>query len=91
MCKPGSGPINSDDERNPEMWRLQREFFTAYGKMRGMKSQGVFIRNGLLENIYINSVAQNDKGVINISGLEEELQRLLMPYRLSNDALPVIY
>ena len=26
MCKPGSGPINSDDERNPEMWRLQRAF-----------------------------------------------------------------
>ena len=73
------------------MWRLQRAFFTTYGKMWGMKCQGVFIPNGLLANIYIASVAQNDKGVINISGLEEELQRLLMPYRLSNGALPVLY
>ena len=91
ICKPGSGPINSNDERNPEMWRLQRAFFTAYGKMWGMKCQGVFIPNVLLANIYITPIAQNDKGVINISGLEEELQRLLMPYRLSNGALPVLY
>ena len=26
MCKPGSGPINLDDERSPETWRLQRAF-----------------------------------------------------------------
>ena len=71
MCKPGRGPINPDNGRNPEMWRLQRALFTAYRKMWGMKYQGVFIPNGLLENIYIISVAQNDKGVINISGLEE--------------------
>ena len=80
-----------DDQRNPEMWRLQRAFFTAYGKMWGMKCQGVFIPNGLLANIYLTSVAQNDKGVINISGLEAELQRLLIPHRLTNGALPVLY
>ena len=56
-----------------------------------MKCQGVFIPNGLLEKIYITSVAKNDKGVINIYGLEEELQLLLMPYRISNGALPVLY
>ena len=59
--------------------------------MWGMKCQGVFIPNSLLANNYITSVAQNYKVVINISGLEEELQRLLMPYRLSNGALPVLY
>ena len=72
MYKSGSGPINSDNEINPEMWRLQRAFFTAYVKMWGMKCQGVFIPNGLLANIYITSVAQNEKCVINISGLEED-------------------
>ena len=48
MCKTGIGPINLDDKRNPEMWILKRAFFTAYGKMWGMKCQGVFIPNGLL-------------------------------------------
>ena len=55
------------------MWRLQRAFFTAYGNMWSMKCQGIFIPNGSLSNIYITSVAQNEKGVIKISGLEEEL------------------
>ena len=59
--------------------------------MWGIKCQGVFIPNGLLTNIYITSVAQNDKCVINITGLEAELQRLLIPHRLTNGALPVLY
>lgn len=56
-----------------------------------MKCHCVFIPNGLLANIYIPSVAQNGKGGINISGLEEERQWLLMPYRLTNGTLPVLY
>ena len=91
ICKPGNSPINSENERNPEMWRLQRASFTAYGKMWGMECQGIFIPNSFLANIYITSVAQNDKGGINISILEEELQRLLMPYRLFIGDLPVLY
>ena len=91
MCKPGSGPVTVDDDRNPEMWKIQRAFFTTYGKMWGMKCQAVFFPNGMLGSTFFTSVAQNDKGVINISGLEEELQRLLMPHVLENGLLPVLY
>ena len=39
----------------------------------------------------LTSVAQNDKDVINISGLEEELERLLRDKFLSNGMLPALY
>lgn len=91
MSRPGSGPINENDERNPENWHIQRAFFTKYGKMWGMKCQGTFFPNGILGNCFFTLVAQNDKGVINISGLEEELERLLMPHVLENGTLPVLY
>jgi len=91
MCQPGSGPINDDDERNPDRWEIQRAFYTAYGKMWGMKCQGTFFPNGMLGNAFFTSVSQNDKGVINISGLEEELQRLLLSHQLHDGVLPALY
>ena len=45
----------------------------------------------MLCNIFLTSVAQNDKGVINISGLEEELERILTPQVLMNGMLPALY
>ena len=57
----------------------------------GYESPGSFFPNGMLGNIYLTSVAQNDKGVINISGLEEELERLLAPQILCNLMLPALY
>jgi len=45
----------------------------------------------MLGNAYFTSVAQNDTGVINISGLEEELELLLVPHVLDNDILPALY
>ncbi len=59
--------------------------------MWGMKCQGTFFPNGMLGNAYFTSVAQNAKAVINISGLEEELERLLVPHALDNDILPALY
>ena len=91
MCQPSSGPVNEVDDRNQDRWRIQRAFFTNYGKMWGMKAQGVFLPNGMLANIFLSSVAQNDKGIINISGLEEELERLLSNSVLQNGMLPALY
>ena len=56
-----------------------------------MKAQGVFLPNGILGNIFLTSVAQNDKGAIDISGLEEELERLLRYEFLTNGMLPALY
>ena len=65
MCQPGSGPLNESDDRHEDRWRIQRAFFTSYGRMWGVKAQGVFLPNGILGNIFLTSIAQNDKGVIN--------------------------
>ena len=91
MCQPGSGPVNEDDDCNENCWRIQRAFFTKYGKMWGMKAQGVFLPNYILCNVFLTSVAQNNKGVIYISGLEEELERILTPQILPNGMLPAVY
>ena len=45
----------------------------------------------LLGSIFLTSVTQNNNGVMNISGLEDELQYLLIPHHLTNGALSVLY
>ena len=50
-----------------------------------------FFPNGMLGSVYVSSVAQNDKGVINILGLEEELEKPLLPEKLDNGTLPALY
>ena len=37
------------------------------------------------------SIAQNDKGVVNISGIEEELARVLQNHKLVGEVYPVLY
>ena len=56
-----------------------------------MKCQAVFEPNGMLGNIFTTSVLHNDKGVSNISGLEEELQDLLVTNMLTNGLLHALY
>ena len=48
----------------------------TYGEMWGIKCQGIFLPNDMLANIISTLVAQNDKGVINISGFEERTTAL---------------
>ena len=66
-------------------------FFTNYGHQWGMKNQCVLFPNGMLGSIFTASMSQNDKGVVNISGVAEELERLLHPWRLSDGILPALY
>jgi len=84
-CTPASGPINADNDRNDDMYLIQRAFFTAYGKMHGTKTQALHLPDGMVGNVYFSSVAQNDKGVVNISGIEEELERILTPYKIQDE------
>ena len=46
---------------------IQRTFFTNYGHQQGAKMKGVLLPNSMLANIYITLIAQNDKGMVNIS------------------------
>jgi len=46
----------------------------------------------MLASIYTTSIAQNDKGVINISGLSEELERVLEQWKMCDGMLfPALY
>ena len=82
MCMPGSGPINDNDERNENAFDIQRAYFSNYAKGWGMKTQAVGLPNGMFGSIFFTSLTHNDKGVVNISGIEEELERVLEPYKL---------
>jgi hypothetical protein len=92
MNQPGSGPINEEDDRQNDVFFLQRAFYTKYGKGWGMKSQLVAFPNGMIGSVYFTSLAQNDKGCTNISGIEEEIERVLIDERLNNNQyFPVLY
>ena len=92
MCMPGAGPRGDDDKHHPENYDTQRAFFSNYAKGWGMKSQVLAIPNGIVASLFFTSLTDNDKGVINISGIEEELERVLQPYRLHNNTVfPAIY
>ena len=76
-CQPGSGPRNEEDERLQNAYDIQRAFFTTYGKKWGMKTQAIYLPNGMIASVFFTSISQNDNGLVNISGVENELERVL--------------
>ena len=92
MCRPGGGPQNEADDRREDENRIQRAFFTSYGKMHGMKTQALYLPNGMIGSVYFASVSHNDKGVVNLSGIEEELKTALAGYMLEDGmTYPALY
>ncbi len=92
MCQLASGPCNEDDDRYENRYELQRAYYTKYIKSWGMKTQAVGLPNGMYGSVFFASLAQNDKGVVNMSGIEEELERVLAPYKLhENTVFPALY
>jgi hypothetical protein len=91
MCSPASGPVSSQGDRRENHYKIQIAFYTKYGKMWGVKTQGIVLPNGLIGNAWCCSVSQSDKGVVNLSGIEEELVRVLQPYKLGLLQFPTLY
>ena len=58
-----------DDEN-----RVQRALFTSYGKKYGMKILAIYLPNGMIGSVYFCSIANNDKGVINLSRIESTVK-----------------
>ena len=56
---------------------LQRAFYSGYFRAHGLKAQVVFLPNGMVGSIYVASLAQNDRGMVNLSGLNDYLVYLL--------------
>ena len=44
----------------------------------------------MIRSCFFTSVANNNKGIVNISGIEEELERVLDNYRLLDSKLPLL-
>ena len=89
---PGAGPINEEGDRREHAYLIQREFYTRYGKIHGNKTLGLLLPNGMIGHTWVHSVAQNDLGMINLSGLEEYLRDIFKPYRVGEaQLLPAIY
>lgn len=89
-CSPASGPINNNGDRHENRFEIQRAFYTKYGKKWGFKTQGIVLPNGMIGNAWCCSVSHNDKGVVNLSGVEEELVRVLQPYKIGLQ-FPTLY
>jgi hypothetical protein len=89
-CSPALGPINNQGEWRENRYEIQRAFYTKYGKKWGFKTQGIVLPNGMIGNAWCCSISHNDKGVVNLSGIEEELIRVLQPYRIAN-LYPTLY
>lgn len=88
-CAPGAGPINIEGGHREGAYLIQPIFFTRYGKMHGLEIQGLLLHNGLMGNIFCHSIAQNDRGLMNLSGLEEYLRDVLGNNRLGRATLSV--
>ena len=56
-----------------------------------MKTQAIYLPNGMIASVFFTSISQNDNGLVNISGVEYELERVLENYKLINNIYPAIY
>ena len=73
---------------------VQRAFYSGYFKGHGLKSLVVFLPNGMIGSVYIASLAHNDRGLVNLSGLGDYLVELLGGQRIGNPnnwKLPCLY
>ena len=87
-CRPGGGLVDDKDNRRADENRNQRAFFISYGKKHGMKTLAVYLPNGMIGSVYFCSISNNDKGAINLSGLESALKNAFYHRRLA-DGYPI--
>ena len=45
----------------------------------------------MIVSVFFTSILQNDNGLVNISGVENELKWVLNEYRMINDIFPALY
>ena len=81
-CRPGgSGQADTRDERDV-LNALQQAFYTHYGKLHGLRVQSITLPNGMFGNIFVATAAQNDRGLLNISGIQEAYQALFDEHQI---------
>ena len=78
-CRPGSGPVGPDGERRENSGDIQRAFYSSYMKSHGLKYQCVTLPNGMFGSVFGTALSHNDRGVLNMSHLQEYLLDLIPP------------
>jgi len=71
--RPGGSGVGNDNNERQMLFELQRAFYSRYGKSHGLRLQAITLPDGMFGHIYISPMSQNDKGVLNLSGLQEAL------------------
>jgi hypothetical protein len=79
MNRPGAGPADAREHapRRIGAHDIQRAFFTGYLRKHGLKFQHLLLPNGMYGSVWGSSIAHNDTGILNISGLVDYLQDIL--------------
>lgn len=89
---PGAGPVNELGDRRPDAFQTQRAFYTRYGKTWGLKTQAITFPNGMIGHAFVTSISHNDRGTLNISGVEEQLKLAFHNFRVGAlNLYPAIY
>jgi DDE superfamily endonuclease len=72
---------------------IQRAFYSGYFRFHGLKVQVVFLPNGMVGSVFVASLAHNDRGMANLSGLNDYLLNLLQGQELPPDRVyfPALY
>ena len=65
--RPGDAPTRRLGFRHD----IQMAYYSGYFKEQGLKAQAVFLPNGMYRRVYIDLLAQNNKGMLNKSGLDQ--------------------
>jgi hypothetical protein len=56
---------------------IQRTFYSGYFGHHGLKIQALTLPNGMFDSIYIGALRVSDAGLLNMSGLDSYLSKLL--------------
>ena len=85
-----SRPGNSATRRHDYKSDIQRAFYSGYLCQHGLKAQVVLLPIGIIGSVFITKLRKNDSGVLNMSGLNDYLVRLLSG-NLVGQLLPCLY
>lgn len=77
--RPGAGAVGGGDHAP---WQIgahdvQWAFYSGYLKRHGLKYQHLLLPNGLYGSVWGSSMAHNDSGILNLSGLVNYLREIL--------------
>ena len=74
-CTPGTGPHGDYEraQRHPDWYLIQRAVYSGYKRIHGLLLLTVMLPNGITFLFGPGSARRNDRGLVNMSGLDDFL------------------